>query len=255
MNEMPPKSKLDSLLQRINRVEARLNSAAKELERISEEKSSIDLYISDFTLSAQEEKFAALEWTQSVENILVHRPETFEELKFKTFALFNLIQTGKASIEVLDVVKSDIRAFSSQISEPIVFETMAGAENKQTFLLIDDNQIDRMLIKKALMKAQSDADFVELEDGTDVVKVIKQNRPCVTLLDIRMPGIDGFDVLKLIREDNELKDHPVWMLSTSSEGQDIDIAMETGASGYYSKPTSVSEYTKLASSILESVAA
>jgi len=73
------------------------------------------------------------------------------------------------------------------------------------------------------------------------VDVIKLNSPCITLLDIRMPGIDGYDVLRLIRNDLDLKDHPVWMLSTSSDNQDIETALKTGANGYYSKPTSLSE--------------
>jgi len=253
MNDTPPKSSLDSLLKRINRAESRLNNAANELERIAEDQSRINLQVSELKLDMKRNKFETLEWASSIDTILAHRPNNFEELKFKSLALFNFIQQGDAEIDVLEVIKSDLIAFSAKISEPIVLENKPNSE--QTFLLIDDNQIDRMLIKTALTKAQGGLKFVELDDGTEVVDVIKQNKPCITLLDIRMPRIDGFDVLKLIREDDELINHPVWMLSTSSEGQDMDIAMERGASGYYSKPTSISDYTKLASSILDSVAA
>ncbi len=256
MSEVPPNNKLENLLRRIKRVESELDAATDLLQKFCQENPDTN-FLEDPTYIShkQKEQFASLEWTQSFDDILAHRPMNFDELKFKTLALFNFIQSGDAGVEVLEVVKNDLRTFPSSLADPIVLPNSSYDFDRQTFLLIDDNHIDRMLIKKALMKVQNDLEFVELEDGTDVVKVIKQNNPCVTLLDIRMPGIDGYDVLRLIRDDFELKDHPVWMLSTSSEDQDIKTAMKTGANGYYSKPTSMSEYTKLAADILESVAA
>ena len=253
MNDVPTDDKLEQLLLRIKRAEVQLDAATDLLQKFCDENRDSN-FLDDpmFISHKQKEQFASLEWTKSFEDILAHRPANFSELKFKTLALFDFIQSGDAGIEVLNVVKNDLRTFQSNQDAPIVLEDSPRHASRQTFLLVDDSQIDRMLIKKALMKVQNDLDFVELEDGTDVVDVIKLNSPCITLLDIRMPGIDGYDVLRLIRNDLDLKDHPVWMLSTSSDNQDIETALKTGANGYYSKPTSLSEYTKLATDILES---
>lgn len=120
-------------------------------------------------------------------------------------------------------------------------------------LIIDDNKTDRFLIKKALLKENDVLDLIELEQGTEAVKVIKEQRPVATLLDIRMPVIDGFEVLKMIRQDADLADHPVYMVSGSEEPSDVNMAMEAGANGYLTKPGSMSGYGILAKTIHERV--
>jgi len=116
-------------------------------------------------------------------------------------------------------------------------------------LIIDDSSADRFLIKKALLTQQSDLKLIELETGHNVVNVIKENNPVATLLDVRMPGIDGFDTLKMIRQEQGLEDHKVLMLSGSEEPSDIKIAQESGANIFLTKPASFAEYTELAKSI------
>jgi len=116
-------------------------------------------------------------------------------------------------------------------------------------LIVDDSSADRFLIKKALLTQQSDLKLIELETGHDVVNVIKKNNPVATLLDVRMPGIDGFDTLKMIRQEQGLEDHKVLMLSGSEEPSDIKIAQESGANIFLTKPASFAEYTELAKSI------
>lgn len=120
-------------------------------------------------------------------------------------------------------------------------------------LIIDDDKTDRFLIKKALLKHRETLKFTELEHGFEAVEVIKDKRPMATLLDIRMPGLDGFDVLKMIRQDPYLREHPVYMISGSEEPSDIKMAHEAGANGYLTKPSSIGEYEQLAQSINERV--
>ena len=120
-------------------------------------------------------------------------------------------------------------------------------------LIIDDSDTDRFLIKKALMKEQTALELIELEEGFEAVKTIKDKRPMATLLDIRMPGIDGFDVLKMIRLDPETSDHLVVMLSGSEEPSDIRLAREAGANGFLTKPATFGEYSGLAKAISKKV--
>ena len=120
-------------------------------------------------------------------------------------------------------------------------------------LIIDDDKTDRFLMKKALLKQRETLELIELEQGFEAVKVIKEKQPLATLLDIRMPGLDGFDVLKMIRQDPQLREHPVYMVSGSEEPSDMALAREFGASGYLTKPGSVGGYGELAKTVSESV--
>lgn len=120
-------------------------------------------------------------------------------------------------------------------------------------LIIDDDKTDRLFIKKALMKERDTLEFIELEQGFEAVNKIKDTQPLATILDVRMPGLDGFDVLKMIRTDPELTDHIVFMLSGSEEPNDIELAKVSGADAYLSKPGSISGYQALAKTIFEHI--
>lgn len=123
----------------------------------------------------------------------------------------------------------------------------------ERLLIIDDDTVDRMLMKRALSKVRDGTEFIELAEGFDAVKVIKEEQPLATLLDIRMPGIDGFDVLKMIREDPDVATHPVYMISGSENPAEKATAMDLGATKFWSKPGSLEGYGMLAEAINETV--
>lgn len=120
-------------------------------------------------------------------------------------------------------------------------------------LIIDDDKTDRLFIKKALMKERDTLEFIELEQGFEAVNTIKDNQPLATIVDVRMPGLDGFEVLKMIRTDPELADHIILMLSGSEEPDDIEMARASGADAYLTKPGSISGYKALAKTIFEHI--
>ena len=252
MTTTPDENRLEVLLRWIKRIEIKLEKATGSLERFCEENPAVNfLEDPDFLSQVQKEKLAALEWTQSFEKILDHKPETFEDLKFKTLALLDYIKAGHTDERILATIQNDLKSFKLSSSDDTLYNETDAGKNKLVFLLIDDSEADRMLIKEALTQITNNLDFIELDNGTDVVDVIKNKKPSVTLLDIRMPLLDGYDVLKLIRGDADVKEHPVWMLSTSTDSEDIRMAKKTGADGYYTKPNSMDEYSVLAHSILE----
>jgi len=187
---------------------------------------------------------------------LLHRIKLVEkQLDAATGALdeFQEEHSGSNFLETDD--ETDLKAFTIDSGVEALTKAASRDGSKLKLLLIDDDYLDRILIKEALTVVKNSLDFVELEDGSNVVDVIKREKPSATLLDIRMPIIDGFDVLNLIRNDEELAQHPVWILSTSSEENDMEMARRFGANGYYAKPDSVDEYSKIATQILENVAA
>jgi len=120
-------------------------------------------------------------------------------------------------------------------------------------LIIDDDTVDRMLIKRALLKVRSDIELIELAQGFEAIKVIKDKQPLATIMDIRMPGIDGFDVLKMIREDPDVAAHPVYMVSGSEDPAEEATAKELGATGFWTKPGCLEGYSDLAKSIEDRV--
>ena len=103
-------------------------------------------------------------------------------------------------------------------------------------LLIEDDETIRALVTRAF--TQSGAHVVEAEDGATGMRAIYADKPDAVLLDIEMPGIDGFGALERIRD---LTDVPVMML-TSSEDKDVKLrAFEAGADDYVTKPFDMEE--------------
>jgi DNA-binding NarL/FixJ family response regulator len=101
-------------------------------------------------------------------------------------------------------------------------------------LLIDDHAVVRMGLAAVLEAAADDCTVVAQGDGGEkAVDLIRQHRPDVTLLDIRMPRMDGIETLKAIRK--EFPDACVLMLSTSNIEEDFVQALEAGAAGYLVK--------------------
>ena len=119
----------------------------------------------------------------------------------------------------------------------------------QRILIIDDSAFDRRMISSAMKSNGDSFEFVELSHGKVAVETIKALGPDLTVLDIRMPGKSGFDVLDEIRAEKSLQNHKVIVMSGSSADTDKEMAAEKGASAYFTKPSSVAAYRDVASEI------
>jgi CheY-like chemotaxis protein len=118
-------------------------------------------------------------------------------------------------------------------------------------LIVDDSDFDRKMLRRAIASKHSNIEFTELTSGLQITDVITQNTPKVAIIDIRMPGMDGFEVLNAIRALPQMSDVPVVMISGSEQPQDREMASAHGANGYYVKPPSVSDYFSLGRSIYD----
>ena len=76
------------------------------------------------------------------------------------------------------------------------------------------------------------------KDGGEALETIKETKPDLILLDVMMPVMDGFEVLKKIRDDEELKAIPVIILSAKGQEQDIVRGFDSGTDDYIVKPFS-----------------
>lgn len=100
-------------------------------------------------------------------------------------------------------------------------------------LIVEDDKFLRELIAKKLTKENYDT--VEAVDGEEGVKKVKEEKPDLILLDLILPGIDGFEVLSRIKEDPALAQIPVIILSNLGQREDIDRGLGLGANDYLIK--------------------
>jgi len=104
---------------------------------------------------------------------------------------------------------------------------------KKTILIIEDDKFLRELIAKKLTDAGYDSS--EAADGEEGLKKIKEEKPDLILLDLILPGIDGFEVLSRTREDPALTSIPVIILSNLGQKDDVERGLKLGAIDYLIK--------------------
>lgn len=100
-------------------------------------------------------------------------------------------------------------------------------------LIIEDDKFLRELIAQKLFKEGFEA--AEAIDGEEGIKKIKSENPDLILLDLILPGIDGFEVLSRMREDSILASIPVIILSNLGQKEDVEKGLKLGAVDYLIK--------------------
>jgi len=100
-------------------------------------------------------------------------------------------------------------------------------------LVVEDDKFLRELITQKLMK--EDYETSEAVDGEEGIKKIKEEKPDLVLLDLILPGIDGFEVLSKKREDASLSQIPVIILSNLGQKEDVERGLKLGAVDYLIK--------------------
>lgn len=94
-------------------------------------------------------------------------------------------------------------------------------------LVVEDDKFLRELITQKL--SREGYDVYEAVDGEDGVKKAKESKPDIILLDLILPGIDGFEVLAKIKEDSDLVNIPVVILSNLGQRDDVERGLKLGA--------------------------
>ena len=103
----------------------------------------------------------------------------------------------------------------------------------QKILVIEDDKFLRELIVQKLLK--EGYEIVEAVEGEEGIKKVTEENPDIILLDIILPGMDGFEVLKKIKEDKKVQHIPVIILSNLGQQDDIDKGIKLGAKDYLIK--------------------
>ncbi|MGZ3837552.1 MAG: response regulator [Flavisolibacter sp.] len=110
----------------------------------------------------------------------------------------------------------------------------------------DDDPEDRTFFEEGLLLCDNSIRLTQFDSGLSLLKFIKETDPfltstCSIVCDLKMPMIDGLDVLKSVRKDSRWAKIPVIILSTSSHKEHINACMALGASAYFSKPSTLAE--------------
>jgi CheY-like chemotaxis protein len=119
-------------------------------------------------------------------------------------------------------------------------------------LLIEDDQIDVMTIRRALKEIHVANPIVHLENGEEGIAYLRNpdhETPCIILLDLNMPVMNGIEFLHVIKHDDRLKRFPVIVLTTSEEQQDKMNSFNLGVAGYMAKPVEYRHFVEIMRSI------
>ena len=116
-----------------------------------------------------------------------------------------------------------------------------GAPPQRTLLYVEDNPANLTLVEQ-LIARRSDLKLLSAINGHLGVQLARTLKPDLILMDINLPGIGGFDALRLLREEHETAGIPVIAISANAMPRDIEKGMEAGFFRYLTKPIRVNEF-------------
>jgi two-component system, response regulator len=118
-------------------------------------------------------------------------------------------------------------------------------------LLVEDNPNDAELTLRALRKIEMGTRVAIARDGAEAIDYLvkTEQKPKVVFLDLKLPKIDGIEVLRRIRADERLKSIPVVVLTSSQEERDITETYKLGVNSYVVKPVEFDKFYKTVSDL------
>jgi len=132
---------------------------------------------------------------------------------------------------------------------------MEGISQQYPILLVEDNEDDVIITRRAIEKGGIRNRLYVVPDGEEALNFLRREgkyrdvpRPGIILLDLKMPKIDGFEVLKQVKNDNDLKIIPIVILTSSGRDEDVRRAYTLGCNSYLVKPE---KFEKLTETVME----
>ena len=136
---------------------------------------------------------------------------------------------------------------------------MSKESNEVEILLVEDNPTDAELCIRALKRSNLANNLVWVKDGAEALDFLFAtgayadrdilSPPKVVLLDLRLPKVDGLEVLRKVKQDERTKQIPVVVLTSSKEDRDVVGSYELGVNSYISKPVEFDAFAKTVSEL------
>ena len=126
--------------------------------------------------------------------------------------------------------------------------------NEVEVLLVEDNPSDAELTMRALKKKNLANKLFHVKDGAEAIDFVfaqgsytnrrVENGPKVVLLDLKLPKVDGIEVLRMIKSDERTKKIPVVVMTSSREDRDLATCYDLGVNGYVVKPVEFEDFVR-----------
>lgn len=119
-------------------------------------------------------------------------------------------------------------------------------------LLVEDDQVFTMAVTRAFKELQVPNQVVHRENGEDALNFLGDengDKPCIILLDLDMPIMNGIEFLQAVKNDDRFRPIPVVMMTTSDDQQDKVNSFSSGVAGYVPKPLGYSQFVEVMRSI------
>jgi CheY-like chemotaxis protein len=119
--------------------------------------------------------------------------------------------------------------------------------NSRPVLLVEDDRVDAMTVKRAMKDLNVANPLVHTLNGEEALEHLVNDyneKPCVILLDLNMPKMNGVEFLKVIKADEKLKTTPVVVLTTSRDTRDKFETFELNIAGYIVKPADYKKFVE-----------
>ncbi len=120
-------------------------------------------------------------------------------------------------------------------------------KSSKPVLLVEDDSVDAMTVKRAFKELKILNPLVNKTNGEEALEYLRDTaneRPCIILLDLNMPKMNGIEFLKIAKADEELKKIPVVVLTTSKEERDIVESFKLSVAGYIIKPVDYRKFVE-----------
>jgi CheY-like chemotaxis protein len=114
-------------------------------------------------------------------------------------------------------------------------------------LLVEDDSVDAMTVKRAFGELKVSNELVRVVNGEEAISYLKTHldrKPCVILLDLNMPKMNGIEFLKVAKADDELRQVPVVVLTTSKDDRDKLESFKASVAGYVVKPVDYKKFVE-----------
>ena len=150
----------------------------------------------------------------------------------------------------LNVAEKPQLAIRNGEAEALVLPEALAAAARRTLLYIEDNPANMQLVEELIAEGPG-MRLVTAVDGTLGIELARTTQPHVILMDINLPGINGFKALKILRADPGTAHIPVIALSANAMPRDIEKGLEAGFFRYLTKPIKINEFTDTLNAALE----
>jgi two-component system alkaline phosphatase synthesis response regulator PhoP len=128
-----------------------------------------------------------------------------------------------------------------------------AANTKDEILIVEDDELTRKLMER-LLQREFDTDTVSMSNGIEGLEYAKEHIPRLIILDLMLPGMNGFDILKEIRGNSLFEHTKVVLVSAKSRSEDIERGFDLTADEYITKPFQPKEFTARIRNLLKRAA-